>query len=99
MTKCDFDGGKLLANHSQHKHYWRKRHTHQIIKYVPLVDMDSDEGLILGPLYRLQIFSGHVNQGIKHIQKVLVSFGHDASIVPGIGQSFLWVTSPYDLNA
>lgn len=46
--------------------------------------MDGDEGLVLGPLYRLQIFSGHVNQSIKHIQKVLVSFGHNTSIVPGI---------------
>lgn len=64
--------------------YWNKQHPHQIIKYIPLVDMDGDEGLVLGPFYQLQIFSGHVNQGIKHIQKVLVSFGHNTSIMSGI---------------
>lgn len=50
--------------------------------------MNGDEGLVLGPLYWLQIFSGHVNQGIKHIQKILVSFGHNTSIMAGVGESF-----------
>lgn len=62
------------------------------------MDMNSDEGLKLGPLHSLQVSCGHVNQGVKEIQEELVGFGHDAAIISGIGQSFFWVPCPNHLN-
>lgn len=71
--------------------------TYQLIKYVPLVYMDSNEGLVFGPLYGLQVSCGHVNQRVEQIQKELVGFRHYAAIISGISQCLLRVSCPYHL--
>lgn len=75
-----------------------RQYTHQLIKYVPLVDMDGDEGLVLSPLHSLQVSCGHVNQCVEQIKEELVGFGHNAAIITSIGQSLLRVSCPYHLN-
>lgn len=46
--------------------------------------MDGDEGLILGPLHRLQVSCSHVDQCVEQFQEELVGFGHDATIISGV---------------
>lgn len=75
------------------------QHTHQVIKYVSLVNMDGDEGLILGPLHSLQISCGHVNECVEQIKEELVGFGHDAPIISSIGERLFRVPCPYHLNS
>lgn len=72
--------------------------THQVIKYVPLMDMDCDESLIFGPLHSFQVSCGHVNQRIEQVKEQLVGFSHDAAIKAGIGQSLLRVSGPNHLD-
>lgn len=62
------------------------------------MDMDGNEGLILGPLHSSQVSGGHANQCVEQIQEQLVGFGHNAAIISGIGQSLLRVPCPYHLN-
>lgn len=40
-------------------------HTDQVIKYIPLMDVDGDESLIFGPLHVPEVFCGHVNQCVE----------------------------------
>lgn len=87
-----------LSHHTRGSTVLHHDHTHQVIKYVPLVDVDGDEGLVLGPLHSPQVSCGHVNQCVEQIQEQLVGFGHNAPIVSGIGQSLLSIPCPYHLN-
>lgn len=71
---------------------------YQVIKYVFLVDMDSDEGLELCPLHLGQVLCGLVNQDVQQVQESLVRLLHDLPVVAGVGQSLCGVSCPYHLD-
>lgn len=77
-------------------HNWR---TDQVIKYVPLVNMNSDEGLILGPLHSPQILCSHIYQCVEQVQEMLIGFGHNAAIIVGVGESFFRISCPNHLDS
>lgn len=52
---------------------------HQLVEDVPLVDVDGDERLILGPLISAQIPGRHINQLIEEVEELLIGRLHDLS--------------------
>lgn len=51
--------------------------TYQIIKDVPLMDMNGDKGFKLDTFHLSQFLCSHLNQLVQHGQEKLVSLIHD----------------------
>ena len=67
---------------------------HQLIKDVPLMNMDGDECFKLGSLHFGQVPGGLSNQLIQKFQERLVGGHHDFAIKLGILQGFGCISSP-----
>lgn len=54
--------------------------TYQVIKDIPLMDVDGDKSLKLGSFILGEFLSGHINQHVQHVNEVLVGGCHDLHI-------------------
>ena len=73
--------------------------THHVIKDIPLVNVDGDEGLELHTLHLLQVLSGDCNEGVQHLEEVRIGLSHDLLITASTPQGHLRVTCPDHLDA
>lgn len=60
--------------------------TYQAVKYVPLVNVDGDEGLILRALDRLEIPGSLVDEQIQQVQETVIHVGHHTAVCPCLGE-------------
>ena len=72
---------------------------HQVVKDIPLVDMDGDEGLKHCPLHFGQVPGCLVNQCVEQFQETLVGLLHHLAVVLGILERFCGISSPQQLDA
>lgn len=68
------------------------------MEYVSLMEVDSDEGFKLPPLYFLERLCGDVDEHVQHLQEHLVSVAHDLLVVArGVERNFS-VCCPQELD-
>lgn len=75
-STCMWLGLSLIKNMQGSLKKW-KRDAHQVVEYVFLMHMDGDQSLILGAFIPGQFSSGHINQLIQDIPKLLIGSLHD----------------------
>ena len=79
-------------------HYSKNCLTHQIIKYIPLMHMNGDEGFKLDRLNLGEIAHGLGNQHIEYVEKLFVGGLHDLLIIQRLYNSLFGVTCPDHLK-
>lgn len=62
------------------------------------MNMNGDEGFVFSPFHCAQVFGGHVDKSVKKVQKGLIGFGHNFTVITSIGQGFLWISCPDHLD-
>ena len=59
----------------------------QHVENVPLVHVDSDQGLKLGPVNLGEVLHSLPDQGVEHVQELVVGVAHDLLVHPAILKS------------
>ena len=68
------------------------------MEYVPLMEMDGDEGFKLSPLYLLERLCGDVDEHVQHLQEHLVCAAHDLLVVATVVECNFSIFCPQELD-
>ena len=74
------------------------RATYQVIKYVPLVDMNGDQGLIFDSFKLSQFLCCLFNESVEQVQEALVGGWHDFLVVTSVVEGLLSIPCPDHLD-
>lgn len=78
--------------------YSNCKNEYQVIKYVSLMYMDSDECLKLGAVQASELFCCLFNQFVENSKKFLIGKQHGPFVTPGLGEGFLRIHGPDHLE-
>ena len=73
--------------------------TDQIVKDVPLVHVDGDERLKLGPVHFGEVARGLGDELVEELQEGLVGGLHHLTVGLGHCQGVCGISGPHDLDA